>query len=392
MWLALPVGIGAIAALRWWMPDDAGGARGEREDHAIPVELAAIQRGAISARQRLSGALEPAAEIVITAEIDGTVQAVNVDLADEVEPLQVLARLDDRESRQALAAARAALQVANARVLSAESAETMAQRALQRAEALAERGIASQRTLDEARAAASQAQADHAVARAEVGRSRAELQAAQLRLERTRIAGRWSAETGTRRVAARHVDEGARVRVGDPLFTLVDTDPLVVAVMVGTTEYARLEPGQEVDLYGPGDQPVKGRVARMAPAFETESRQARVEIEVPNEDGSLRPGVFVRVAAVVDTTEDADIVPAVAVVQRAGRDVVFVVRDGVAHQVPVEVGLRDGDQLQIRGEGLEGDVVVLGQQRLTDGALVTTVTTVTTVTPVTSTSTTSVRP
>lgn len=374
MWLALPIAIGGVAAFRWLMPGDDAQARGEREGHAIPVELAPIQRGAISARQRLSGALEPAAQIVITAEVDSTVQAVHVDLADVVEPGQVLARLDDREPRQAVAAARAALQVANARVQSAASGETVAARALERTEALAERGIASQRTLDEARAAASQAQADHAVARAEVARARAELQAAQLQLERTRVAGRWSEETGTRRVSERHVDEGARVRVGDPLFTLLDTDPLVVAVMVGTAEYARLEAGQDVDLIGPEDEPVKGRVARLAPAFEAESRQARVEIEVPNEDGALRPGVFVRVAAVVDTTEDADIVPAVAVVQRAGRDVVFVVRDGVAHQVAVEVGLRDDDQIQIRGEGLEGEVVVLGQQRLTDGAEVTSVT------------------
>src|SRR5690606_33110669 len=144
----------------------------------------------------------------------------------------------------------------------------------ERARALHGREIASERELDAASAAAMEARAAAEVADAEVARARAASSAAQLQLARTEIRGRWSPEAGPRRVAERHVDEGARVGVGDPLFTLVDVDPLVIVVMVGADDYAHLRPGQRVTLEA--ERSYEGRVARVAPAFDPATRQARV--------------------------------------------------------------------------------------------------------------------
>ncbi|HEY8429069.1 MAG TPA: efflux RND transporter periplasmic adaptor subunit [Sandaracinaceae bacterium] len=372
-WLGAPVAIAVLALVRWIASGEepARGPRSSRGGGPIPVEVAPIRVGAIENARVFTATLEPSARVVVAAEVAGTVSAVEVDLADVVEPDQLLARIDDREYRQAAAAARAELAVALARKRAADSAVAVAERALERARALHGREIASERELDAASAAAMEARAAAEVADAEVARARAASSAAQLQLARTEIRGRWSPEAGPRRVAERHVDEGARVGVGDPLFTLVDVDPLVIVVMVGADDYAHLRPGQRVTLEA--ERSYEGRVARVAPAFDPATRQARVEIEVENEDGALQPGMFVRARAVLARREGVTLVPEAAIATRGGQKVLFLLDEAgtSVEMVPVETGLRQGDVVEVRGEGLAGRrVVTLGHQRLSDGAQV----------------------
>lgn len=366
-WIALPTLIGALALARWMWPDDEGrAARAARGP--VPVAVAPIVRGTIADTRVFTATLEPSARVVIAAEVAGTIRKLHANLSDEVHSDQVLVEIDDREYRQNEAAARAELAVARARASAAESAREIAERALERTTALHERGIASARELDAARATAAEARGAAEVAQAEVARARAAQSAARLQLERTRVAGRWSAEAGPRRVAERHVDEGARVSVGDPLFTLVDIDPLITAVMVGASDYTRLAVGQSVMLEG--DRPIEGRVARIAPAFDPDTRQARIEIEVANPDGMLQPGMFVRARTVLAEAEGVTLVPESALTRRNGKDVIFIIdEDGErARMVEVEVGLRADGMVELRTEGLRGQVVTLGQQRLSDGS------------------------
>jgi len=366
--LVVPVAIGLLAAGRWaWSEVDAP-ERGRGARGPVPVEVVAATRGPLEEVRELTGTLEPSADVTLNAEIEGVVEAVHADLGDSVDPGQSLASLDDRVYRQEAAAAAAALRVAQARARAAERTLEVAERALERTEALAQRGVASERALDEARARRFDAASQVEVTHAEVARARAATSAARLQVERTEIRGRWSADQGARRVAARLVDEGARVSVGDALFRLVDTDPLVVVVMASARDYARLGTGQAVALRSAEGERVDGRVARVAPAFDPDSRQARIEIEVDNPEGALQPGAFVRARAELRRVEDAVIVPSTAVVTRGGRSVVFVVADGVATMVPVEVELRSAERSAVRAERELGDVVTLGQQRLTDGA------------------------
>lgn len=368
-WIALPTLIGALALARWlWPVDEGGSARAAQGPVAVAV--APITRGAIADGRLFTATLEPSARVVVAAEVAGTIRKLHADLADEVQPDQVLVEIDDREYRQNEAAARAELAVARARASAAESARRLADRALERTTALHERGIASSRELDAATATAAEARGAAEVARAEVSRAQAALSAARLQLDRTRVAGRWSPEAGPRRIAERHVHEGARVSVGDPLFTLVDVDPLITAVMVGAADYTRLAVGQTVLLEA--ERPIEGRVARIAPAFDPDTRQARVEIEVANPDATLHPGMFVRARAVLAEAQDVTLVPETALARRGGEDVVFVVDESGerVRMVEVEVGLRANGMVELRAEGLHGQVVTLGQQRLTDGSSV----------------------
>lgn len=369
-WLAIPLAIAALALGRFLFAGPDEGPRRRGGEGPTPVEVAAVEVTDLSAMRELTGTLEPSAEVVVAAEVAGTVESVNVDLSDAVTPADVLATLDARDYRQAAAATRAALAVARARAEAAAQALGTAQRALERAEALGERGVASPARIDEARAAVDAAAAAKAVAEAEVARARAAHAGAQLAVDRTRVRGRWSDAAGARQVAERLVDEGARVAIGDPLFRLIDTDPLVLAVMVTPEDYERFAVDQRVALRGPTGREMEGRVARVAPSFDPQSRQARVEIEVLNPGGAIPPGAFVRSRAVLRTLEAATVVPEVALTRRDGQQVVFQVTGDVAEMIPVEPLLRSEGRVAVRAEGLDGQVVTLGHQRLSDGASV----------------------
>ena len=87
----------------------------------------------------------------------------------------------------------------------------------------------------------------------------------------------------------------------------------------------------------------------MSPALDPNSTTVEVWVEVPNPDGSLRPGTAVTVKILARTVNDAIVVPVAALLKTPdGAPVVMIVgADGKAHQVGVETGIRQGDRLQI---------------------------------------------
>lgn len=352
-------------------PAPGGGAAGP-----VAVEVALVERGPIEQRLELTGTLEATARIDVAAKVGGRLERITVDLGDAVERGQVVAQLDDAELTQARAQAQADLGVARARKVAADNAEQIAERNLDRVEGLRRRNIASEQELDTTRTALLQAQAEVAVATSEITRAKAALRGAEVREGYTRVSVDWSDGPPRRVVAARHVDDGAMVAANTPLVSIVALDPLVVAVHVTEQDYGQLRVDQPIalatDAY-PGET-FAGRVARIAPVFAEESRQARVELEVQNPDGRLRPGMFVRVWVVLARVEEATIVPREALVAHEEGHAVYVVSDDGQHAQlrAVTVGLDQGERVQVQGVALPAHVVTLGQSRLHDGASIVT--------------------
>jgi RND family efflux transporter MFP subunit len=207
-----------------------------------------------------------------------------------------------------------------------------------------------------------------------VTKARAALKEARVREAYAEVRATWAEDDTERVVAARYADEGTMVTANAPLLAIVDLDPVIVVVHVTERDYAILEAGQTVELSTdayPGET-FEGSVDRIAPVFRAQSRQARVELRVPNTDQRLKPGMFVRASTVLDQIEEATVVPEEAIVSRDGQDAVFVVsadRQSVALR-PVDVGIRHGGGVAVTGEGIEGEVVTLGQQRLEDGSAI----------------------
>jgi multidrug efflux pump subunit AcrA (membrane-fusion protein) len=111
----------------------------------------------------------------------------------------------------------------------------------------------------------------------------------------------------------------------------------------------------------------------VAPLLKETSREARVEVEIPNPEGVLKPGMFVRAAIEFDRHANATVVPFEALAQRDGRQGVFLadLTEKKAHFVPVTVGIKNGGEVEVTAPPLSGMVVTLGQHLLTDGSPIT---------------------
>ncbi len=360
----------------WRLAERGGERRQKRERGPAPVRVAEIARGPIEQRRVFTGTLEASDRFTVAAQRSGRLKSLAVDLADPVERGQVVARLDDGEARQDLLQAEAQRTVAQAQRTEARSNQEIAQRAEVRLETLHRQGVASDTQLDTARAQRLAADATLAVAEAGVTRAQAGVRTAKIRLNQTEARAVWTLnehETeGPRVVAERFVSAGDSVSANAPLFSVVDLDPITAVIFVTERDYGRIRPGQPITLdvdAWPGRE-FTGRVARVSPVFDTASRQARVEVAVPNPDAALKPGMFARVGVVLDRIDDALTVPADALTRRDGRPTVFVLNgDGSSvRQHAVEPGLTARGRVQLLGENLRGRVVTLGQQLLGDGS------------------------
>ena len=371
--------VGAAAGLGWVifgrLQDRAGSSKSAKTLRPVPVEVVEIKRGPIALQRIFSGELEALAEFVVAPKVSGRVERVIVNIADTVTRGQVVAELDNDEYVQAVAQARADLEVARANRSQAKSALEIAKREFKRTESLLKRGIASDSEFDAVRQDRLAKQAQLKVGAAQVTKAESSLETANIRLGYTQVTAGWTGGAGHRVVAERYVNEGQTVAANAPLLSIVDLNPIVGVIFVTERDYAHLKPGQLVSLTTdayPGEQ-YPGRIARIAPIFRKSTRQARIEMTIDNPQHRLKPGMFISATVVLARVPEATIVPEQAVTIRDDLNGVFIVsEDGqsVAWR-EVKVGIREGDRVQVEGEGLSGRVVTLGQQLVKNGSAIT---------------------
>lgn len=153
------------------------------------------------------------------------------------------------------------------------------------------------------------------------------------------------------------------------IVTIMQVDPLKVNVAVSEQYYPQIKNGMSAvitaDVYD--DEVFNGRVFNVAPTINSATRSFITEIELPNREGLLKPGMFVRVSMDLGEVETF-VVPANTVLLQEGTNVryVFVEDQGVARRVEVLIGKRFDDKIEIISDNLkEGDKIVSeGQSRL----------------------------
>ena len=354
--------------------DGEPSAKRDKNARAIPVEVASIRQRQITLRRNFTGTLEASAEFTVSPKIDGRIDELMVDLGDLIRKDEVVAILDSAEYQQSVAQADADLAVAVANLAEARSQLTIADRELSRLESLSRKGVSSASQVDTARAEQLARAAHVQVSRAQVTRAESALETARIRLAYTQVRAAWHGGQDTRVVAERFLDEGETVTANEPLIRIVDLDPVIAVFFVTERDYALLELQQQVELLTDvyPDEVFHGKVSRIAPVFDEGTRQARVEVSVDNHDSRLKAGMYVRARVVLKTVELTTVIPQQAVTTRDGQKGVFVL-SGDNEQVtwkPVKTGIREGNLIQVMGEGLNGKVVTLGQQLLDDGSMV----------------------
>ena len=372
--LVLALGtLGGLIALR--LSGSMTGASRSEGAQPAAVEVAPVERGTIELRRTFTGTLEARGRFVVAANVGGRVDRLLVDLADPVRQGQVIAELDDAEQTESVAEASAELAVMRANLADATSALKIAERELQRVESLSERGLVPDSEVDTVKSRHLARRTGLKVAEAELNQAEAAYRRARVRSGYTKVIANWSGDGEARVVAERHVAEGDTVAPNDPLITVVDLDPLIAVVYVTERDYGQLHVDQTATLTTEA-YPTKrfpGVIRRIAPVFRQSSRQARMELEIANPDGLLKPGMFVRAELLLDRAEGATVVPLAAIANRDGKTGLFVVDASGSHVAwhPVDVGIQQEERVQVLGNGIEGRVVTLGQQLIDDGAAIT---------------------
>lgn len=324
------------------------------EGRPVRVEVVRPARLAGDRALDLPGTVRPLEETRIHPRTSGYVRRWLVDIGDKVTAGQLLAEIDTPEIDAQLAQARAQLAQARAAV-----AQATAQRDLSKANAARYTTLSDQQLVSKAQVeqAAAQAQTDEANVAA--AQSNVVGQEANLRRlgELVAFAKVTAPFAGT--VTTRSVDRGTLVTEGNstPMFTVVATDPVRIFVDVPQSIAPSVRPGiaAVVTARELGDRKLAGAVARAAGALDPELHTMTTEIRVPNPDGALLPGMYVRVQLKLPVLAPAFEIPATALYSDAQGLRVAVVDEGSRLRlVPITIERDTGATLHV-ATGLTGD-------------------------------------
>ncbi|QFU77181.1 efflux RND transporter periplasmic adaptor subunit [Halioglobus maricola] len=160
-------------------------------------------------------------------------------------------------------------------------------------------------------------------------------------------------------VARRHVSPGDFVTSGQPLFDLLSIDRLRARIAFPEHDASQIALGKEVQLTTPAapDVIAIGEVTAINPQIKMHNRAVEITVEFDNPGGWL-PGASVDATLVVEERPRALTVPITALSNRGGKDVVFRVSNGVAATLPVELGWREEDWVELVSGVTEHDIII----------------------------------
>ncbi len=328
------------------------------------VEVVEVRRAALSSGVQLPGA-------PVLARADGYLARRFVDIGDRVKAGQPLAELEApeldaqvRQSKAAVQQAQAAMEQALANLEQGKSDLDLARITAGRWSSLVAAGVVSKQDNDQyqaqyrSRVATVQA-LEKSIAVQRAGIAVAEANLARLERMQSYLVVRAPFD-GV--ITLRNVDAGALVIAGNTLlFRIAQTSRLRAYVNVPQTHASSVHPGQPAQLTAsnlPGRQ-FTGTVARIAGALDPASRTMLVELDVPNADNALLPGMYVQVDLGGARTVAPLLIPSDALILRAsGAQVAVVGPDRRVHLQKIEVARDYGDRLEVSSGLREGDTII----------------------------------
>ncbi len=352
------------------------------------VPVATAEAASLENNLVLSAEFRPFQEVDVMAKVAGYVRAINVDIGSHVQQNAVLATLEVPEIQDDVAKAKAGVAAAEANVTTAQAAiqraqagANIAQLSFQRIRDVAARdqGLIPRQEIDVAQSKQLEASAQLASvnsslkaaeqqkleAESEYARAVTMMQYATIRAPFSGVVTRRFANTGSMIQAGTSSQTQAM-----PVVTLAQNDRLRLTLPIPVNAVAEVRDGQTVDVDIVAlHRTLQGKVSRTADSIQMATRTMNTEVDVPNPDESLVPGMYAEVHLHLANRPAALSVPLDAVdglgtsVQQA-----YTVRDGVVHQVVVKVGLQTANRVEILSGLSSGDKVIVGRHTgLSDG-------------------------
>ncbi|MGH7714046.1 MAG: efflux RND transporter periplasmic adaptor subunit [Gemmatimonadaceae bacterium] len=310
---------------------------------SLPVAVSEARDADLILSVTTTGQVRSDAEAQLKAEVAGTVQSVHVRPGSRVTQGQVLVRLDPRPLDLAVQEAEAAVAEAEVRF-----ADDIVPDSIVTGKA----PTAEQRRI--------------ALARSGLGGAKARLEIAKLNRERATITAPFAGMVDKLDVAP-----GERIQAGEPITTVVSLAQLRIEANVLEHDIPLIREGgvAVVSSAAAPNEIVRGRVTAVLPMVDSSTRAGRVYVRVTGAPG-LRPGMYADVRLEAQRLARRRLVPAAAVIERDGRPLVFVVKDGRAQWVYINPGRSNGVETEVLPDSASGLIPVEpGDQIIVSGHL-----------------------
>lgn len=349
----------------------------------VVIEVTSAKKKEIQRIIDITGTLLPNEEVVVSSEVEGPVEKVFVDLGDEVKKGQLLVKISSREFELAVDRSLAELQQALARLgLSQENEELRsdqdatevrrasaqmdeAEQKFERAQELFREGVVSKEGRDEAESRFKSARANYDSAlqtvqslKAQIKQHRTALQLARKKLQDTDIRAPFDGA-----IKERFVSIGQFLKVQTPVVSLVQTNPLKARAEIPERVVPIVHEGQTVGITVDAflDRTFPGKISRVSPAVDQQTRTLTVEALIDNSGHLLKPGFFAKTKVVSNEKEAVVTVPGRTILNFFGVNKVFVVENGKIRERVIKLGDRFGDEVEVL-EGLKGGELIASSE------------------------------
>ena len=353
--------------------------------------VVAVTRGSLASSLSVAGQFQPNQQVDLHAKVSGYIRWIKVDIGDRVRQGEVLALLEVPELQDQVEGAQAEVRHsqsditrAQSEVVSAESTYSAVHAEYTRLEeASKERpGLIAEQELDDARAKDQQAAAQVGVAKASLNAMQEQLGVSRASRSRLETMSRYeqiiAPFTGV--VTKRYADTGTLIQAGQdnntatlPVVQVAESDLLRLRMPVPESDVPYIQVGGDVQVkVNATGHTFTGKIIRFSRALDTNTRTMLTEVDVPNRDLSLNPGMYAETTIQLQQKNDALILPAQAVVQNGDQSYVLVV-DATNHveKRNVTLGIQTSNRVEITS-GLQtwDNVIASGQTGYQPGEVV----------------------
>lgn len=352
------------------------------DSSAPTVAVARVQRRDLSRELAIAAEFQPFQEIDVHAKVSGYVKAMHVDVGDRVKAGQLLATLEIPELADEVQQAEAAVRQSEENIKRAQDELEQSQSAHEVAHVAYSRlaevmktqpDLVAQQDVDDARGRDRVTQAQVAGAGDALSAARQQLEMAKANQERIRTLYSYARISAPFNgvVTKRYADNGALIQAGTasqtqtmPLVRLSQNDLLRLVIPVPESAVPTIRLGSPVQVRVAAlRKAFTGTVARFADQVDKATRTMHTEVDVPNPQLELVPGMYAEVSVVLEQKHNVLVAPVQALDHREDEVTVFVVNAGnEIEERAVKIGIETPDQVEILSGLHENDLVVVGSR------------------------------
>jgi RND family efflux transporter MFP subunit len=375
LWIGSVVLVIALAAGLWWFVFRPSG---------VPVQVAVVRASSNTSPAAAGSLLDASGYVVarrlatVASKTTGRVMEVLIEEGQRVAKDEIIARLDDSNTRASLAQAQAQLAQAQANLEASKIALDDARPIFERSKQQFERSVISADAFDKSKAAFNAAQSDFAVRERGLSVARSALSMAQRSQDDMTVRAPFAGVVTVKAAQAGEMVSpvsagGGFTRTG--IGTIVDMDSLEVEVDVSESFINRVKPGQPatIKLNAYPDWEIPAAVIAVVPTADRSKATVKVRVGFKERDARVLPEMGARVSFLADRAQPSPdaapvskawVVPTDAIETSGDTGTVFVLKDNTVERRVVRVGARSAEGQVVLSGLAEGDRLAIGDRSL----------------------------